>query len=147
MKWRKGKLKVSFGRIVSGLAVLVLATSLAWAQTTPSANRVRTIFDYKQELNLTDQQEQAIKTVLADLDKDIRVTRAKLTLIDVEVGDLIKNEGDLEKIKKDLKDGADLQVALRLADIVATRKINKVLSSEQLKKWRAIQASAGQQQK
>jgi hypothetical protein len=103
---------------------------------------VKTIFDYKQELNLTDRQEEEIKTILADLNKEVVVTRAKLTLLDVEASDLLKNDGDLEQIRKKLKEAADIQVELKMADIVATRRINKTLSAEQLKRWRSLQAAA-----
>ncbi len=77
----------------------------------------------------------------------MRVTRAKLTLIEVELTDLIKQEGDLEQIRKKLKDASDIQVALRMADIVGTRKIHKILSPDQLKKWRELQAAAARPQK
>jgi len=134
--------------VLSGLLAVVLSLiSIGHAQTTPATSNVKTIFDYKNELNLTDRQEQDIKTFLQDLNKEVVVTRAKLTLIEVEVGDLIKNDGDLEQIKRKLKDATDLQVSLKLADIVATRKINKTLSAEQLKKWREIQTAAAKPQK
>ena len=130
-------------RIVLTAAALVFcAAPVISAQVAPQPERARTIFDYKKELNLSDRQEQDIKTILGDLNKEVVVTRAKLTLLEVEVGDLIKNEGDLEQIRKKLKDAADIQVALRLADIAATRKINRTLSPDQLKRWREIQAAA-----
>jgi uncharacterized membrane protein len=129
------------------MLVAVLITSLVYAQSSPPAERIKTIFDYKQELNLTDRQEQDIKTILTDLNKEVRITRAKLTLIEVEINDLIKQEGDLEQIRKKLKDAAEIQVALKMADIAGTRKIHKTLSPDQLKKWRELQASAAKPQK
>jgi hypothetical protein len=36
----------------------------------------------------------------------------------------------------------DLQAAMCFAQIAATRRINRVLSPEQLKRWRSIQAAA-----
>ena len=144
----KRKVKLVAGNIVLGLMVwVVLASGLAYAQTAPAPSAVKTIFDYKQELNLTDRQEQDIKAILQELNKEVRVTRAKLTLIDVEATDLIKNEGDLEQIRKKLKDAAEIQVSLKMADIMATRKINGTMSREQLKKWRELQAAAGKPQK
>jgi hypothetical protein len=127
------------------LVVFLLVGEVAYPQTPPVKGIVKTIFDYKQELNLSDKQEQDIKTILTGLSQEVRVTRAKLTLIDVEATDLIKKDGDLELIRKKLKDAADIQVDLKMADIVATRKINQVLTPEQLKKWRSLQASAGKQ--
>ena len=65
--------------IISSYVVLaaILITCLAYAQSTPPAERIKTIFDYKQELNLTDRQEQDIKTILTDLNKEVRITRAE----------------------------------------------------------------------
>jgi len=135
--------KLIFRNVICGFVVsFVLAAWFVNAQIAPAPERGRTIFDYKKELNLSDRQEQDIKTVLEDLNKDVRVTRAKVTLIDVEVGDLIKKEADVEQIRKRLRELFDLQIALKMADIVATRKINGTLSPEQLKRWRAIQAEA-----
>ena len=102
----------------------------------------KTIFDFKAELKLTDKQEKEIREILAELNRDLQLNRAKLTILSFELEDLTQKEGNLEQMKKNLKDQADLQSSMRYADIVATRRINKVLSSEQLKKWRSIQASA-----
>jgi len=103
--------------------------------------QVKTIFDFKPELKLTDKQETEIKQILTDLNREIQLDRAKLTILSIELEDLGKKEGDLEQIKKNLMDQASLQAAMRYADIVASRKINKVLSPDQLAKWRDIQVS------
>ncbi len=131
--------------VLAAIVRLISGPVTGYSQT--SQPTVKTIFDYKQELNLNDRQEQDIKTILTDLNKEVRVTRAKLTLIEVELTDLIKQEGDLEQIRKKLKDASDIQVALRMADIVGTRKIHKILSPDQLKKWRELQAAAARPQK
>jgi NH3-dependent NAD+ synthetase len=136
-------LRANIASVVSNFLVFfLLAASPVNAQTAPPPERGRTIFDYKKDLNLSDRQEQDIKNILEDLNKEIRVTRAKATLIDVEIGDLIKKEGDLEQIRKRLRELYDLEIALKMADIVAGRKINGTLSPEQLKRWKAIQAEA-----
>lgn len=104
--------------------------------------RGRTIFDYKDELKMTDKQETEIRTILANLNKDQRLSNARLVIIDSELEDLINKEGDLELIRRKLRDAYDIQISIRIADIEASRKINRVLSPDQLKKWRGIQASA-----
>ena len=114
------------------------------AQTQPAPGQ--TIFDYKAELNLSDKQEQDIRTILADLNKDVRLGSAKLTILNSELEDLIKADGDLEQIRKRVKEAFDLQANLKFDDISATRKINRILSPEQLKRWRGIQEAARQQQ-
>ena len=110
----------------------------AQAQTAPG----QTIFDYKADLNLSDKQEEDIRALLADLNKEVRLGQAKLTILNSELEDLIKTEGDLEQIRKKVKEAFDLQANVKFADIAATRKINRVLSPEQLKRWRSIQEAA-----
>ena len=110
------------------------------AQAQPAPGQ--TIFDYKADLNLSDKQEQDIRTLLAELNKDVRLSNAKLTILNSELEDLIKNEGDMEQIRKKVKEAFDLQANVKFADIAATRKINRVLSPEQLKRWRSIQEAA-----
>jgi len=124
--------------LMGGLASAQTATRPAEPQTPPG----KTIFDFKAELKLTDKQEKDIRDALAELNKEIQVSRAKLTILSFELEDLIKKEANLELIKKNLKDQADLQANMRLADIVATRGVNKVLSPEQLTRWKSIQATA-----
>ena len=104
--------------------------------------RGRTIFDYKGDLNMTDKQEQDIRTILQNLNKDARLSNARLVIIDSELEDLLNKEGDLDLIRKKLREAADIRIVMRIADIEATRRINRTLSPEQLKRWRAIQAAA-----
>ena len=135
------------GNLAAPLVMFFLATGLAYSQTatTPTetqTTQTKTIFDFKGELKLADKQESKIREILGDLNREIQLNRAKLTILSFELEDLIKKDGNLDQIKKNLKEHADLQSSMRYADIVATREINKVLSSEQLKKWRGIQASA-----
>jgi hypothetical protein len=59
----------------------------------------------------------------------------------------MKKEGNLDQIKKNLMDQANHQASIRYDDIVASRKINKVLSADQLAKWRSIQDSQRELQK
>jgi septal ring factor EnvC (AmiA/AmiB activator) len=103
---------------------------------------VKTIFDYKAELNLTDDQVKKIREQLTALDKEVRVLRAKLIIANVDLQDLMEKEGDINEIKKKVKEAFDIQASIRIADIEASRKINGVLKTEQLKKWREIQAEA-----
>ena len=125
--------------LVSLSITLLAAGGPAYAQTAPQPAQAKTIFDFKADLKLTDRQEKDIREVLADLNKEIQVSRAKLTILSYELEDLIKKEADLEQIKKNLKDQADLQANVRYADVVATRRVNKVLSPDQLTRWKNIQ--------
>lgn len=119
------------------------APALTPAQPTQAAPaQGRTIFDYKDDLKMTDKQEQEIRTILQNLNKDARLSNARLVIIDSEFEDLMNKESDVDLIRKKLREAADIRITMRIADIEATRKINRVLSADQLKRWRGIQAAA-----
>ncbi len=59
----------------------------------------------------------------------------------------MKKENDLEQIKKNLMDQANLQASISYDDFAASRKINKVLSADQLAKLRDIQIFQNENQK
>ena len=111
-------------------------------QTTQETPKIMTIFDYKADINMTDDQEAQIKEDLGDLEKEIRVMRAKLTIIDTEAQTLLEKDGDISQLKNKVKDAYDIQASMRIADIEAARKINAVLTPEQLKKWKGIQTGS-----
>jgi hypothetical protein len=114
----------------------------AASQATKETAKIKTIFDYKKDINLTDDQEAKIKEHLVALEKEIRVMRAKLTIIDTEAQTLLEKEGDMTQLKSKVKEAYDIQASMRIADIEAARKINGVLKPEQLKKWKEIQAAS-----
>jgi len=121
----------------------LLVAALAGPVYSQTANQpIKTTFDYKAELSLTDAQEKEIKQILIDLNRELQLEKAKLTIAGIELQDLIKKEADLDQIRKALNQEAALRVSLAYADLAATRKINQVLSSEQLRKWRAMQEAA-----
>ena len=103
---------------------------------------VKTIFDYKTELRLTDDQVTKIREYLNDLGKEIRVMRAKLTLVDVDLQSMMEKDADMGAIKGKIKEAYDIQATIKMADVEAARNINNVLRPEQLKKWKEIQAEA-----
>ena len=111
-------------------------------QATKETTNIKTIFDYKSDINMTDEQEAKIKEQLVDLEKEIRVMRAKLTIIDSEAQALLEKEGDITQLKNKVKEAYDVQASMRIADIEAARKINSVLKPDQLKKWKEIQAAS-----
>jgi DNA helicase IV len=136
-------IRIFFRSLVVASLVLsgMLANGAAFSQTT-NQQVVKTIFDYKTELNLTDAQEKQIKQILTDLNHELQLENAKHTISSFALQDLIKKEANLDEIKKALDQEASLRASISYADIVATRKINKVLSSDQLQKWRTIQDAA-----
>jgi len=133
-------------RKVMAVAVTVVFLSLwvndALSQEARKAEAVKTIFDYRDELKLSDDQVKKIRENLSALDKEVRVLRAKLTLVEVDLENLLEKEGDMAQIKSKVKEVFDIQASIRIADIETSRKINAVMTPAQLKKWREIQAAA-----
>ncbi|MCX5724519.1 MAG: hypothetical protein NTX84_08405 [Nitrospirae bacterium] len=106
----------------------------------PAVTAKHTIFDYKTDLLLTDQQEQEIRQILAGLARELDLQRARLTMATHELAELLKREAPLRQIKQQLELEAALRAALSYEDIAASRRINAILSPEQLSQWRNIQA-------
>ena len=130
--------------MILALFFILAVSNNAFAQEagqTQKKGKAKTIFDFKAELKLTDEQEQKIKTILTDLNKDVQVKRARLVILNSEIEELLKKEGDLAEIKKKLDESFYIQSSIKYADIEASRSINKTLTPEQLKKWREIQAA------
>ncbi len=118
------------------------------SQTTqPSTDQKNTIFDYKKELKLTDEQEQKIRQLLLELSKKLQIEQAKLTLANADLEELLKKEAELEKIKEAVNREAAIRAEITYADLAAGRRINAVLTPAQLKQWREIQEKARQAQK
>jgi len=109
----------------------------------PAASpQVKTIFSYAKELGLSDNQLQKLKDVVTGFRDKFVSLRQKLSDADKELSDMIKNDASLEQIKAKLQEIAEMQVDLRYSDIETSRKINSLLTADQLKKWRQIQEEA-----
>lgn len=133
---------------VAVLGTLLFAAGLVFPQApagdeTPKS-QARTIFDkeVREKLNLTDQQVQDLRKLLADLNRTLRIAQARLILISYDIEDLIKAEADLATLKSKFEEEARIRADARFADISTSRAINKVLSESQLEAWRAIQKEA-----
>ena len=100
----------------------------------------KTIFDYKQELNLSNKQISKIKSALVTLNKKVTLLKAKLIIANSELNNLIKNKGDISAIDKKLREVFDYRRGIIIDDLIASRTIRGTLSKQQLKKWKEIQA-------
>jgi hypothetical protein len=130
-------------KVVVALAAIFLMIGFGAAFAQQEGQQGKTIFDYKSDLKLTDDQVKKMRELLGDLDKEVKVYRAKLTLIDVDLQNLMEKEGDMSDLRKKIKEAYDIQASIKIADIETARKINQVLKPDQLKKWREIQQEAG----
>ena len=134
----------SISCVEAPVPVIAETTAAQPSGQTNGGNAVKTIFDYKSELRLTDDQEQRMRQILVNLNKELQVERAKLTILSYDLDELIRKEADLDQIKRTLHQEADLRASIAYADLAAGRQINGTLTSDQLNKWRQIQTSARQ---
>jgi Spy/CpxP family protein refolding chaperone len=130
------------------MVMIVMGVGISHAQTkdAPSQTRTRrnrTIFDYKAQLQLTDTQVRDIKNILVDLARESRENRARLVLLDDDIRKLVNNDADLAVIRKKVDERGNILTTMMYQDIVSAREINKVLTPEQLKKWKEIKTGEG----
>ncbi len=110
------------------------------AEGDKSKQKLKTIVDYKTELGLSDEQVNGISTTLKDF--QTRVVELKKQLKESEEGfaKMLAEQAPLAQVKQQLRSSADLRFQLRYLDVVTARRVEGILSQEQLKKWRDIQA-------
>ncbi len=97
------------------------------------------IFYFKKEIGLTDEQENKLKALVYDIQKIMVANKAKLDVLTADLSRMIKNKEDMGAIRKKLDDVSKIQVDSTCVDIENGRKIEGVLSQDQLKKWNSIQ--------
>jgi len=127
-----------------GFLLVALLTSLGLPALCEPP-KIKTIFDYKQELSLSDEQIQAMKSALIKLNGNLQNHQAKLKQLEAEFHTLIVQEASLEEAKAKLQQIAEATVAMRLTDFETSKSINATLTPEQKKKWRELQAKTRQQ--
>jgi Spy/CpxP family protein refolding chaperone len=134
-------------RALLALSLALSLNSVAWsapaaapAAATPAP--VKTMWDYQKDLGLTDSQIANIKQAVQDLEKTVRGQQERLKPLDTQLNEQIAKEASNEELRATLQQIAAVQIDIRLADVNTSRKINSILSAEQLKQWREIQKTA-----
>ena len=126
--------------MIKKLVLLLLLTSLAAAQPVPkTGGKISTIFDYAQELKLSQEQVDKMKAAVADLRKAAEESKVKIGKLEAEYRELLKTEPTLEVARAKLNEIAQVQVDLRVLDLAVSRRVSAVLTPEQLKAWRELQ--------
>lgn len=118
--------------------VLSVCVSACFAQAAGSKTG-KYIFDYKQELSLTDKQEKNMRDILAKLQSYLADKKKQLDGLKAELDMLVEKKGDLNTIKAKLQDIAKVQTDASYEDIVSARAIENELTAKQLSRWRSIQ--------
>jgi Spy/CpxP family protein refolding chaperone len=111
------------------------------AAPSPAAPKTKSLWDYKTELGLSDDQIAKIKNEVRILQEELAVDNKTVELSGLKLQRLAESDGDIKDIREELHKIADAQVDARVADIQTSRTVNKILTAEQQKKWRALQAA------
>lgn len=98
----------------------------------------KNIFSFKKEIGMTDEQENKIKALIYDIQQSLGTNKSKLDTLTIELSRMIKNKESMRLIRKKLEEISKIQIESTYTDIEIGRKIEDVLSSDQLKKWNAI---------
>ena len=123
------------------LVLLLALWPSAWADPPKNdAPKIKTIFNYKTELGLSDAQIEAIKSELVNLNSNFKQSKAKIAQLEAEFRALIAREASTEEAKSKLQQIAEATVAFRLSDFETSKRITATMSAEQKAKWAAIRA-------
>ncbi len=119
--------------IVIGFSLLCTAVSFAENKAGES------IFEYKKELSLTDDQEKNLHDIITKLQSYLADRTKELDGLRVELNKMIADKTDLYKIKAKLRGMAQIQADASYEDIASSRAIEKELTATQLSQWHSTQ--------
>ena len=126
-------------KILSLLLITLLTLGSAHAEDGKRA-RVKTLLDYQKELSLSAPQVKEIKETLAAYQTVVAQQRKSLMQFEKEYSSLVATRAPIEQIKQKLRQVTDTTYTLRLSDVQTARKVESILSVDQLKKWREMQS-------
>lgn len=145
----RSHLAVKQGRRVKQLLLAFLLCSSAYAQSpspSPPSSPAdaapqppKTLFDYRQELQLSDQQIATMQSELKQLGLSAEASRKRIGQLEAEYQQLLAKNSPLPPIKAKLQQIANATALMRYNDLAASRHIMGNLSAAQLKAWREIQ--------
>lgn len=128
-------------KILVAASLLAALCAPVWAEPAKEQPKVKTLFDYKQELSLSDEQITNMKAQLNELNNSVKASRELLTKLENDYRALIaKDSTTAAQAKTKLEEIADATVTMRLKDLEISRKITGTMTAEQREKWKAIQA-------
>ena len=117
------------------IPVLLACAAVSFAQEKDD----NSIFKYKKELSITDDQEANLRTILAKLQNCLTEKTRELNVLRAELNKMLAERADLYKIKGKLRAIAQTQADASYEDIASARDIEKELTETQLSRWRNIQ--------
>ena len=133
-------------RLISLAALIALGTTFAFAESTekpaPAAQQNKTIWDYKKELGLSEEQIQSMQDILNKFQKSLSSTQQKLIAAETQLKTMIDEEAPLDQVRTKLQRISVMTAELRYEDIQTSRRVNAVMKPEQLEQWHTIQRKA-----
>ena len=131
--------------------IFLLSSSFAQKASLPTEQSTstqqgepKTIFSFKDELGLSDEQENKIKAILFDSQNLIKSYRNTLNILGAELAQMIDRKEEMELIKNKLQEISEIKVEISYCDIEVARKINDLLTPTQLQKWEDIKRASSQ---
>ena len=118
--------------------VAVLLTGVSAGADPP----VPSIVTYRKEIGLTDPQVVSIQKAVEDFRKQAQGLNAKLEATLAQVNADLTAHADLPVVKAHLKAWYEARFELHYADLASGRRLESLLTKEQLERWRALQAEA-----
>ncbi|MDE1921522.1 MAG: hypothetical protein KGJ09_08410 [Candidatus Omnitrophica bacterium] len=125
------------GLLLGLLLFVCMAVPRCFAQNQPE--QVKTIFSFKNELGITDDQELKLKALLYDEQNFIDGQNNTLKELGAQLNQLIEKNADMAAIKSKLEEMSRIQVDISYRNIEDSRKVAEILTPQQLAQWRSIQ--------
>ncbi len=100
---------------------------------------VKTIFNFKDEIGLSDDQEVKLKALLYDEQSFMDSQNTTLKALGIELSKMIEQKTDMQAVRTKLEAIAKIQVDVSYRNILDSRSSETILTPDQLAKWRDIQ--------
>lgn len=121
------------------LALCLFLAGTLFAQPKTVAPKTKTLVDFRTEIGLSEEQVQTVNKTLELFKTSLKTYQDKLLANEKELQILLAQKADLERVKTALRLSSDLLFQMQYLDVVTSRKVEAIMTPEQLKKWQDIQ--------
>ena len=120
--------------------ILITALSLTGAALSSAEEKGdESIFKYKKQLAITDQQETNLRSIISKIQDTLKDKTEELNKHRAELNKMLETKADLAKIKEKLRTIARIQADATYEDIASIRAIESELTATQMTQWRGMQ--------
>ncbi|MEI6066657.1 MAG: hypothetical protein WCP96_04935 [Methylococcaceae bacterium] len=130
-----------FNKPIKAIAIiLITALSLTGAALSSAEEKGdESIFKYKKQLAITDQQETNLRSIISKIQDTLKDKTEELNKHRAELNKMLETKADLAKIKEKLRTIARIQADATYEDIASIRAIESELTATQMTQWRGMQ--------